>query len=493
MQKLVLAFFLLIALLLFRPLLGNSWYPVHDTTSIARVYLLEKTLQGGQVPAIWAAELNEGAGYPLFHFYAPAFTYLALLGKTLTGSYFDGVKIVLFLVSVFGMTGMYLLVRKWGRAAGLVAATSYALLPYAALNLYVRGAFAEYLAMTLLPWVFYAWQNVKSTRSQVFAAVITTLFILSHNLIPLITLPFLLVWIFLNGKKNIKALLLPTLLTLGLSLFYLAPLVFERGFVQVDKVAATTDFAKHFVAPTQLWNSTWGFGGSGIGIEDGMSFKVGKIQLVLATVAGLFILLKRKKFWYFPVGLAIAAFMTTSSSSLLWSKLPYLSLVQFPWRFLTLVGFFASVLAGYSLTLIKNNLLKTITSLILVAVLLYINLKLFLPQTVFPAEITSYTSTSYLSTIPEIVPEYRPVWIDQANPERPSSTVLSHYYYPTWQITLDGKRVATFPSKDGYLAFANPNNSTNYTAVQAHTPLEYWAILVSIASLVLALKLYAKN
>ncbi|MFZ2200152.1 MAG: 6-pyruvoyl-tetrahydropterin synthase-related protein [Microgenomates group bacterium] len=466
---------------------------MHDSTSIARVYLLEKTLSTGQFPAIWAGELNDGAGYPLFHFYAPLTTYLGLLGKFISGSYFVGLKLVLVLASLLGMTGMYSLARKWGRGAGIVSAFAYALLPYAAVNLYVRGAFAEYLAMGLLPWVFYCWVDIGTRRKQLSATFITTLFLLSHNLIPLITAPFLLIWIIINKPKNLKNLVLPILATLTLTAFYLIPLLFERSFVQADSIARTTDYSLHFVSPAQLWNSTWGYGGSAAGIEDGMSFKVGKIQLLLAMFGSILIIFRSKrKELFFLISAIIALFMTTSYSNMIWQNIKIISIVQFPWRYLVLVGFFVSILAGYSVTFIKSKFIQFGFSAAIVILFILLNLKYFVPQSTFVANQGDFTNSAYLSNLPNIIPEYAPRWLITKNIPFENSTVLPYYYYPTWQVQKDGKDVQTFPSSQGMLAISNPSHSTNIVAKQSHTGLEIVANFMSLVALIVTIKLYVK-
>lgn len=493
MRKLVFLLILLFTYLIFRPILGDVWYTVHDTTHLARVYLLERTLSAGQVPAVWAAELAQGRGYPLFHFYAPLFSHLALALKTVLGSYFIGVKVTLILSALVGAVGMYFLTRRWGRGAGLISAIAYLLLPYAAVNLYVRGAFAEYLSMALLPWMFYLWQDLKLIRSRLLAGLITALFILSHNLIPVLTAPFLLAWIILNRPKKMRLLLLPSLLTLTLSAFYLGPLLFERSFVQADLIARTTNYALHFVDPSQLWNSSWGFGGSGLGIEDGMSFKVGKLHLLLGLAGTLYILLRRpRRELFFACSAVIAAFMATRYSGFIWASIPALPIVQFPWRFLAILGFFVSALSGAGLAFLPTRPLRLIAVVFVIAGLLYLNLKLFTPQTVHPANLASYTSPAYLQTIPQIVPEYAPAY-SAPDPEPTDSTILPYTYYPTWEVKLDGVKVPIFPSRDGLLAFSNPTDSPNFTLRQSHTLLENISSIISLLTLIYLLKLYVKT
>ncbi len=488
--------FLLITLLLFHPLLNNLWYPTHDTTHIARLYLMEKTIAGGQFPPIWAEELNGGLGYPLFHFYAPLFYYLALAVKSVVGSYFIATKIILIASVWAGMMGMYLLVKSWfGRASAVVSAVSFATLPYLALNIFVRGAYAECLAMSLLPWLFYAWQDLSTRKRIVLASIVTSLFILSHNLIPLITLPFLSVWILSHHKKNLSGLMIPMLLTFLLSSFYLLPLIFERSFVQAETVAKTTSYTLHFVSPSQLWNSTWGFGGSAKGVEDGMSFKIGKLHLLLATSALLLLVYKKSKvkkglIIFFAVAALLAAYMTTQYSQFIWEQISVLQVVQFPWRYLALIGFFIATLAGGSITIIKNQVLQIVATCVIIATLLVINLKLFLPQTTFPADLSRYTTSAYLDTLPQIVPEYLPRWMSRDAVITPSPQ--DRAYYPTWQVKIDGSSVATKPDARGLLSYDNPKNSLNIELIQSHTLLEKISYLLTIIGMI-AVLIYAKK
>ncbi|OGD79201.1 hypothetical protein A2368_00465 [Candidatus Collierbacteria bacterium RIFOXYB1_FULL_49_13] len=490
--SLVLSPFLLLTFFLFRPMLGSVWYPTHDTTHITRLYLMEQTIKNGQFPPIWAEGINQGYGYPLFHFYAPLLYYLALPIKLLTGSPFTALKLVLFLSSFLSMVGMYYFVRRWGRGPAIFSALAFGTLPYFALNLYVRGAYAEFLSMSLLPWLFLVWENLSSHRRQVLAAGVTALFLLSHNLIPLITAPFLLVWVILRQAKHPQAVILPALLTIMLSAFYLLPLLFERSFVQADAVAVTTDYALHFVSPTQLWNSAWGFGGSAQGIEDGMSFKLGKllILLSLSSLPLLFFRSRARPFMIFFVTSAIVAiFLTTFSSSYVWDQLKLLQIVQFPWRFLSLVGFFLSVLAGLSLTLIRHQFLQTVVLLVLLGALFLTNLKLFVPQTTLSADLSRYTSPAYLSTVAPIVPEYMPAWM--LTPPSSPAGELARAYYPTWKVLIDGQVVPTAPSAEGYLTYPNPTNSTDIKLIQFPTPLEKFSYLLTLVGLI-TLLIYVK-
>ncbi len=492
------------------------WYPMHDTTHFARLFLMEKTIRAGQFPPIWADLANETYGYPLFHFYAPFLYYLTLPLKLLVSSYSLGFKLALSLLTFIGGLGMYFLGRRWGRVGGLLAAASFLTLPYNAVNLFVRGAFAEYTATMLLPWLFLVWQKPQRGKQVYLTSLITSVFVLSHNLVPLIVFPILVVWILYHHHHSLKSLVYPAILFLLLTSYFLLPLLFERSFVQVDRIARTTDFHLHFVQPWQLWNSTWGFGGSAPGVEDGMSFKLGKLQILLAGL-GLLYLLKSKKFRAFGLilsfSIAFAFFMTTQFSQPIWQFIPYLSVIQFPWRYLTLLGFLVAFLSGIALQW-WPRLLRLPVVLIFVLTLFFFNLKYFRPQSNFPSADQDLVSQTYLThTLAWIIPEYLPAWMPSFPSQPPTSfiqnqlpeyqlisqtnryqlmlslkkdqtIIINKTYYPTWKATLDNKTITLIPTKDGLIQTFIPRGQHTLILFQSHTLLEQLSFYLSLATII---------
>jgi len=478
---------LLLSVLVLWPIhTAGSWYPMHDTTHIARVYLMEQTIRGGQFPPIWADTINNGYGYPLFHFYAPLFYYVALIGKLVSGSYLVGLKLSLFFFISAGILGVMKLSSHWGRGAALIAGVALALSPYLALDIYVRGAFAEITALMLFPWVLVLWERLKSKSDIVLAAITTALFLISHNLIPIIAFPIIVVWVLVLHRQSLVRLLWPTLLTILISASFWLPLIFERSFVQADQIARVTDYTLHFVSPSQIWNSIWGFGGSVAGIEDGLSFKMGKIQLLLGLLGVIYLVWKKQfKRLVFPLFAVFAFFMSTILSQWLWNLLPFLAVIQFPWRYLSLAASLLAVTAGISIAFIKPKLGRYIFILIAVLTLFYFNYKYFSPQQTFYEDENHYTSEPYLSTITSIVPEFMPRWMKEA-PSLPPANNLERAYYPTWRAVQDGKELEVIPDGRG-VTFIPTINSTPIRLYQSHTPLERIGYALSLLGLGLSL------
>lgn len=472
----------------------GAWYPMHDSTHVIRLLLMRSSVLSGQVPPIWADSINVGLGYPLFQFYAPLFHTLGTLSSFLVFPLTSAIKLII-LASIFtGIFGVMSFAKRWGKLAAVVAGVAFAMAPYAAINIYVRGAFSEYLSIALLPWVLLTTEKITSVRKMIIAAITLSLFVLSHNLIPILALPMILIWIFYSNRPNLKLVSGTIIFSLLLSSWFVLPLLFERGFTQVDKIARTTNYSLHFVQPWQLWNSTWGFGGSAPGPEDGMSFKLGKVQIVLGLVGVIFAFLQKKKsLRLLALFLFTSIFLATPFSQFIWDSSTILQITQFPWRSLGIVTILLAIFAGFTVSRVPNRFLRSLTAGVVIIMLIFLNYKYFAPQSITSTALDqSNISQADIPDIARIVPEYSPSWLSIKNPEIEGSTIIPRAYYPTWVVKLDGEKVPTYPSVDGKLSFYNLANSTNYTFYQSHTSLEIFALVVSLITLIIVSKLYVK-
>lgn len=362
---------LIITIPLFVSLLNNSYFSMHDDQHVARLYLLDKAIHQGDLYPRWVDTLGFSFGYPLFNFYPPLIYFVAEIFHLAGFSLIWSLKLMLivgFLLSVFGMH--IFLRKKLSPTLAIAGATLYGYLSYHAILVYIRGAFAEFFAVALLPFVFLALENLaekKTIRNAALFAISFGLLILSH---PLIAFPFLIflglygLFFLLRDKQKNKLLAFfaaATFLGLSLAAFFWLPAMFERGFTQVD-LLSTTDLATyslHYVCPGQYVYSPWGYGGSIPGCQDGLSFQIGKVYWFLffaSLVGAAFYWIKKKRFdsalqyyaFYFFLTI-FSFFMTTSYSSFIWDNVGFLSYLQFPWRFLTFAGFFLATVAAFSL------------------------------------------------------------------------------------------------------------------------------------------------
>lgn len=472
----------------------GAWYPMHDSTHSARILLMQNPISSGQIPPIWAETINGGFGYPLFQFYAPLFHTVGTLLSFPIFPITSAIKVVLYFSFFTGILGVMIFARRWGRIAAIVSGVAFAIAPYVAVNIYVRGAFSEYLSIALLPWVFLTTERILSRKKMVIAAVMLSLFVLSHNLIPILVLPMILIWIIFNNRSRLNYVLGTITLSILLSAWFVLPLLFERGFTQADQVARTTNYSLHFVEPWQLWNSTWGFGGSGSGIEDGMSFKLGKVHIILGLIGIAFAFIQRKSsLILLSIFALISLFLATPYSKFIWDSASILQIVQFPWRALGIISLILAIFAGFAVSRLPSKILRVALGAFVVGLFIFLNYKYFAPQTIITSPLDNIEITeSDILDIAKVVPEYAPIWLSIENREIEGSTIIPRAYYPTWEITLDGKKVPTYPSVDGKLAFYNPSGSTNYSYHQSHTNLEKFASILSLITFIGMITVYVK-
>ena len=73
------------------------------------------------------------------------------------------VKLVILAAYALGAYGVYFLTRRhFGSTAGVIASTAFVLSPYFLfIDPLLRGDLAEFLALSLLPWVFYVFDRPR--------------------------------------------------------------------------------------------------------------------------------------------------------------------------------------------------------------------------------------------------------------------------------------------------------------------------------------------
>ncbi len=377
--------FLLLTLIITIPAfisLLNPWYfSMHDFQHIARLFLLDTGIHQGSLFPRWVDLLGFNFGYPLFNFYPPLIYYISEIFRLLGATYVWSIKSMIIAGYLVGAVGVYLLGRKLfsTNIAAVLAAALFTFFTYHATLVYVRGAFAEFWGMNLLPYAFLALELVrerKSLRSAVWFGVAFALIMLSHVFVgfPFVLLCGVYVLLMIPWEdKKIRFLvktLLGGILGLGVSAFFWLPSMVERSYTLVDTILTRelASYRIHFVQPIQFWYSPWGYGGSGAGFADGMSFQLGKIHIVIMLASVLLFSwgLMRKKisapiartFGIYTILLLSTLFLATEYSRGVWDTIPQLQYLQFPWRMLSFTGLFISIVGAYAVDYMPSILGK---------------------------------------------------------------------------------------------------------------------------------------
>ena len=383
------------------PLFHSGFYPMHDDQQVARLYELDNAFRNGQFPVRWVSNLGFGYGYPLFVFYPPFVYYLGEIFHLLGFSLIDSIKIVMLLGMFASGWAIYVLAKEFtGKLGALLTAVFYLYLPYHSVDLYVRGALAEFWSFVWVPLIL--WAVYK--KRMVLCALFLGLLMITHNLTFIAAMIF--IGLFALFSRRLKTLIFSTIIAFIWTIWFWLPALYYKQFTLTDNIltAELADYKLHFVYLRQLWDSPWGYGGSIYGLWDGLSFQIGKLQILLPILSLLILYLKNKKdfikkninFLLFCVLLIFSIYLMTFHSIWIWNILTPLKYLQFPWRLLIIVGLFSSILSGYILYLIKPMGVKLIILIILIPAVIILNKNYFQPQRYLTVTDKDYTNDYYL-------------------------------------------------------------------------------------------------
>lgn len=521
----------------------NGFFPMHDNTQVARVFEMKNSLSEGIFPVRWSQDLGYGYGYPIFNFYAPFSYYVGGFTNLIINDSLLATKIMIAIGILLAGVFMYFLGREfWGNLGGILSGVLYIYAPYHALNVYVRGAIAETFGYAFIPLAFYgcfkAWKEQKWVDVIIGSLGVAGI-ILSHNLTAMMTTPFIILlilvlsFISLSSKKPsaLRPLLFAFTIALLISAFYWLPSLAEMKYTNVaSQIGGGADFKDHFVCPEQLWESTWGFGGSVPGCIDGLSFRLGKIHILLTliTILGMIFIHKNKKqrsgTLFAVIIFAFSIFLMTHYSEFIWNSFPAMSYFQYPWRFLILATAATSFISGGVIWILNNQKLivfdkrinVTFGCIFLVTIIFFYS-KLFLPQLVLPVTNKEVTTKEFINwNISKISDEYLPKGfvVPKSSPQVPKEKIIvsggyvriiesrsqslkakiilpeatqvhvNTAFFPAWIAKNNDQEIQLVRSNTGF-DITLPKGENILTLSFQETPLERFANLLSIAGICL--------
>jgi hypothetical protein len=520
------------------PLLTRGFPAGHDAAAhLTYVYLFDAALAQGQFPVRWVEWVVPGHSQPLFSFYQPGFYYAVQLVHAVVPSLLLSTKLTVLGAWWSGSVFVYLLVRPLGRWAAAVAALLFMRAPYLILDVFVRAAFPEFLALACAPAVLWALDRTLRSRHAAFApalAIFAAAMLICHlptvlMFVPIFTMYAVGVW--LSGGCRPRSLLTgaaAAALGLGLACFYVAPALIELPFTKIRALTSSYfDYRRHFVEPWQWFSTAWGYGGSNPGTADAMSFQVGIVQWIVlaagaaAVVAAVRRADERRAAWLVSwLGAAVAALlMTTAPAAAIWSAVPPLAFVQFPWRFLTVVALATAVVGALALSSVRSRDLQAALVLCVAGGLWWQTADLLKPVRYFPRswmfiDDAGWRHDAHAADRAFVEPGYYPAtaarlpardakrWrisrgrgeitatavrddrvvlrVDAA--DRVELTIASHCF-PGWQVLTDGVPASWSCGPEfGFIVVSVPAGTHTVEAAFGDTPVRAWSNRVTLAS-----------
>jgi hypothetical protein len=319
-----------------------------------------------------------------------------------------------------------------GAAAGAVL---YALAPYHLVNLYYRGDLSEFLAATWFPAILLALSALLDTptpRRALLLALPAAALLLTHFISALLFLPVLalLALTGVSWRQQRRALnqvgfgAAAALLAAGLSAVSWLPAVAYAQDATFAKLLRFYNYRQNFasngqlfsLAPLQHYSAV--FAGS-----RGFGYQFGLLQSV-ALAAGVVAWLLGKRWSDTNRRTPAIAFFLIAVLSLvgclhvaapLWSALPPLQLVQFPWRLLAVAALPAAYWGALAIDTLSNRLRPLAVIVATLAVAASCLLLLTPPRIALPAGLSSAAGIARFELLYHLAgtsaaAEYLPPW-----------------------------------------------------------------------------------
>ncbi len=562
------ALVLALCLLTTWPLLQKPGLPNGSDTlyHIYRAAEMARSWSHGVLMPSWAETLYFGYGSPLFHYYASLTYYLTSIFGIFGLDAVDSLRLLIVLCNLLAGVGMYLFLRlRVSALAGVIGALVYVYSPYLLYKEpYARGDFPELLALALFPAMMWLFERLLRRGGGVnftLAALSVLLLINAHNLMAVVLTGLLGVWLVWNsllvGARRAALALGALVCGVGLAAYFWLPVLIEHNEVQLNNliVLSELDYRNFFVPLRDLLAFPQRLDGGAINGLMPLSH-LGPAQWGLALVGVVGVILWR---WqkratsplnplsmhregtihtlvFFAVMGALTVFLITTRSEAIWSAVPQLSFLQFPWRFLGPAVFCLAVLAGMNAVWVER--LPARFALPLTAALVVAPIALALPLLYVPewintdvdASVTGYHAaevgdlqlgTTYSSEFLPVTVKVRPEGtqrllddyadgypVDHANREAlPEGVTLEllgnspqasewrvqadhaftlevlRFHFAGWQAAVDGAPVPIYPSDPhGFITLDVPAGAHTVRVFMGRTPANNLGLAVTLAA-----------
>lgn len=351
-----------VVLLVYNPLLKTSaLIESHDLFFHQRrsVEYLTAIQHSPNMLPIWSENAMGGTGRPFFLYAAPFVQWSTAGLIALTGNSVVAIHMLALLLALLGAIGVLLWLRQVSPPhAAFLATLSFVGTDYIVRNILARGALAEVAAMaffTLVLWLTERYLRTGRVMLLGWASLAFTFVVLAHNLSMIYLAPTIFVYSLFGGwrygqwKRAFLGLIIP-IVGMSIAAFFWIPAVVHSEWIDKKQfVSGFSDIRRHFLHAGDIFRL-------------GYTSLVGKanrrflsVFWTLSSVLSLFLFFftrnKPKEMGRFvftlTIGVGACLFFLSNLSQLIWTKVPYLKFVQFPWRLMVICSLFCAGISVY--------------------------------------------------------------------------------------------------------------------------------------------------
>jgi uncharacterized membrane protein len=498
----------------------------------------------------WAEWANHGFGEPRFIFYPPLSWLLAPALKFFVPWNLVPVVFIVLVQTFAGLAAFAFSRRLLPDRGAIFAAVCYAANPNALLIVYMRSDFAELLASAFFPLLFLAalrlvglFENGERRQAPPWRLAVTfaTIFaaVWLSNAPAGVMATYSVVLLFAGAafaERSCKPLArgaAGVALGFGLAGFYLVPAAYEQRWVNIGQVLSSGLLpSQNFLYTTindpehNLFN--WIASTSAVIMI--VTTGIAALRVYRSPVPGA--ASSEAKVWRVLLLIAAAAtFTMLRPSAFLWEFLPKLRFVQFPWRWMSILALPFAYFLG---AVVAKSRLRVLWIVFMIAVLFGAG-TFFVRNTWWDADdVATLQAGVTQGNGFDGTDEYDPVGDDHYNlapkaaqarilllegaaaapskaqisidrwtaedrivrvhsPE-PVKLALRLLNYPAWRIELNGAIVTPEPPTDSnQMILALPAGQSQVRVHLIRTPDHLWGLLLTVASVLLALGAFFKT
>ncbi len=432
---------LVVAVILTMPA-GLSTLRLHDSFWIDWVWADQFTdqLRRGYLYPRWLPKSHNGLGSPVFYYYPPIAFYITSIFSLIGLSTYW--SIIYAFGAGFTLSGisMFLWLKDWAKRP-LLGALMFMGAPYHLLDLYARGALAEFIGIAIIPLVALGLRRIWDGQGIGVLAIAYAGLIATHLPLALLTSLLLVApYALILGRNRGK-----TLFTIGAALgfgialasIYLLPALSLDVFRDSDKLWASPEYKPgNWTFLTDDWSNR-------------MKFLVAMLTATIALPALALAIFHRSGWALYS---AMICFVVAGGIPFFWS-LPIIEAVQFPFRTLPLAEFGLAT----AFACLKGRM--PLPAIVAAPAVLLSILFLLVPPPDGPGFTFAWV-TSHYPDVPEYLPRgERPygmpsIWaIEIGSNQRVATrqngvTVEPVFYFPSWRVECEGRIVQTFPAEE---------------------------------------------
>ncbi len=304
----------------------------------------------GDIFPIWSSADAFGMGSPLPLYYHKLFYFLSAIIYMLVHNVKASIVISLAIFNFIGVYGVYKSLRLLNieKYTALFIGLSLLFQYYTITDWFIRGSFAEYSALMLLPWLFYwAFDLLLNSRYSIWLGALFGVLYHAHSIIAYYAI-FLIIATQIIGiiyqKVTLKKLFVLNLKIACLVIIiigaYNFPIIFtskyyDPSYIKFDMNNQFRNITEYFLNVNYHWNETW----EGYTVEFSpiaIIFSLLSLFVLLYDKKNIIVLLKNKA--VYALLLFVFVFYSVLQfpfSILFYNNIPGADFLQFPWRLIS--------------------------------------------------------------------------------------------------------------------------------------------------------------